>query len=58
MRENFVQELAFEFSFELQRQLEYTGWECRDKFKSGMNAQTVFRSIDKNTGYVPENNRR
>ena len=33
VRENFVQELAFEFAFELQRQLEYTGWECRDKFK-------------------------
>ena len=26
--------------------------------QNGMNAQTVFRSIDINTGYVPENNRR
>lgn len=55
--ENFVQELAFEFAFELQRQLEYTGWGV-SQVQSGMNAQTVFRSIDKNTGYVPENNRR
>ena len=33
MRENFVQELGFEFAFQLQRQLEYTGWERGDKFK-------------------------